>query len=177
MILSVIIGPLGNEKPVATEERAELTEQSVVTEAEVIENGETNRGVVRDIPSEYNDRTTNHRNSHDTLVSDHGWLTFEATAYVAMCSSGCTGITRTGIDVRNTITYEGKRIIAADPNVLPLGSEVVIELADGRTIEATVQDTGGAIDGYEIDLLVADEATAWEFGRQDVELRIINENN
>src|SRR5690606_1324618 len=45
---------------------------------------------------------------------------FEATFYTAFCPTGCTGITATGIDVRNTIYYEGKRIIAVDPKVIPL---------------------------------------------------------
>jgi 3D (Asp-Asp-Asp) domain-containing protein len=101
------------------------------------------------------------------------WLTMEATAYVALCDTGCTGITATGIDVRQSHTYEGKRIIAVDPAVVPLWSEVELRYADGRVERAVAIDTGGAIDGNRIDLLVADIDTAWVFGRQDVELRII----
>lgn len=48
-----------------------------------------------------------------------------------------------------------------------------IRLTDGRTIEAEAQDTGGAIKGRRIDLLVGDYDSAIQFGRQDVELRII----
>jgi 3D (Asp-Asp-Asp) domain-containing protein len=93
---------------------------------------------------------------------------------VALCKSGCTGITATGIDVRQSHTYEGKRIIAVDPAVVPLWSEVELRYADGRTERAICLDTGGAIDGNRIDLLVADIDTAWAFGRQSVELRIVN---
>jgi 3D (Asp-Asp-Asp) domain-containing protein len=103
------------------------------------------------------------------------WLTVEATAYVALCNSGCTGITATGIDVRLSHTYEGKRVIAVDPAVVPLWSEVELRYADGRVERAVAADTGGAIDGNRIDLLVADINTAWAFGRQDVNLRILNE--
>src|SRR5690554_3211015 len=47
------------------------------------------------------------------------WVTFEATAYVALCDSGCTGITATGYDVRNTIySPKGHRVIAVDPSVV-----------------------------------------------------------
>lgn len=102
------------------------------------------------------------------------WLTFEATAYVATCE-GCIGITKTGIDVRNTTRHNGRHIIAVDPAVIPLGSVVQIRLADGRTIEAEAQDTGGAIKGRRLDLLVGDYDSAIQFGRQDVELRIIKE--
>jgi 3D (Asp-Asp-Asp) domain-containing protein len=101
------------------------------------------------------------------------WITFEATAYVALCDTGCSGITKTGIDVRNTTTHEGKRIIAVDPSVIPLDTTVDIRLADGTTFEATAQDTGGAIRGNRLDLLVSTEDKAWQFGRQTVQLRIM----
>jgi 3D (Asp-Asp-Asp) domain-containing protein len=101
------------------------------------------------------------------------WITFEATAYVALCDTGCTGITKTGVDVRNTTTHEGKRVIAVDPSVIPLGSSVEIRLVDGTIIKATAQDTGGAIRGNRLDLLVSTEDKAWQFGRQTVQLRIM----
>lgn len=101
------------------------------------------------------------------------WQTFEATAYVALCDTGCIGITKTGIDVRNTITHEGKRIIAVDPSVIPLGSSVEIRLADGNTFEATAQDTGGNIRNHRIDLLMSTEKEARQFGRKRLEVRII----
>lgn len=100
-------------------------------------------------------------------------LTVSATAYVATCE-GCSGITKTGVDVRNTTHYEGKRVIAVDPAVIELGTTVRVELADGRTFMATAQDIGGAIDGHEIDVLVADRGTAIDFGRQDAKVTILN---
>jgi 3D (Asp-Asp-Asp) domain-containing protein len=111
------------------------------------------------------------------VVVEPLWQTFEATAYVALCDTGCIGITKTGIDVRNTTTHEGKRIIAVDPSVIPLGSSVEIRLADGTTFEATAQDTGGVIRGNRLDLLVSTEDLAWQFGRQTVEVRIIEEES
>jgi 3D (Asp-Asp-Asp) domain-containing protein len=101
------------------------------------------------------------------------WITFEATAYIALCDTGCTGITKTGIDVRNTTTHKGKRVIAVDPSVIPLGSSVEVQMSDGTTFEATAQDTGGAIRSNRIDLLVSTEDEAWQFGRQTVQLRIM----
>lgn len=96
-----------------------------------------------------------------------------ATAYVADCE-GCSGITKTGVDVRNTTHYEGKRVIAVDPSVIPLGTDVEVTLPNGDTFVATAQDIGGWIDGYEIDVLVADRETAIEFGRQQAEVRILD---
>jgi 3D (Asp-Asp-Asp) domain-containing protein len=113
----------------------------------------------------------------EPIVEVVEWITFEATAYVALCDTGCIGITKTGVDVRNTTTHEGKRVIAVDPSVIPLGSSVDIRLADGTTFEATAQDTGSAIRGHRLDLLVSTEDRAWQFGRQTVEVRIIEEES
>ncbi|MED3230342.1 3D domain-containing protein [Bacillus velezensis] len=102
------------------------------------------------------------------------WQTFEASAYTAYCAEGCTGITATGLDVSHTIYHGGKRIIAVDPSVIALGSTVEVRQADGTTFEAVAQDKGGAIKGDKIDVLVANEADAVQFGRQSVQVRVIN---
>ncbi|MCY7742951.1 3D domain-containing protein [Bacillus licheniformis] len=101
------------------------------------------------------------------------WRTFTATAYTAFCAEGCTGITKTGVDVSHSIYYEGARVIAVDPSVIALGSTVEVRLADGSSFRAKAIDTGGAIKGARLDLLVANEADAVQFGRQSVELRVI----
>ncbi|MEK3817445.1 3D domain-containing protein [Bacillus sp. FSL K6-1284] len=101
------------------------------------------------------------------------WKTFEATAYTAFCAEGCTGITKTGVDVSHSIYYEGARVIAVDPSVIALGSTVEVRLADGSSFRAKAIDTGGAIKGARLDLLVANESDAVQFGRQPVELRVI----
>ena len=99
--------------------------------------------------------------------------TFEATFYTAFCPTGCTGVTATGVDVRNTIYHAGKRIIAVDPNVIPLGSLVRVTLKDGTSFEATAQDTGGAIKGNRIDILVDNRDEAYRLGRQSVKVEIL----
>lgn len=99
--------------------------------------------------------------------------TYEATAYIALCY-GCSGVTSAGHDARKSIyTAEGYRVIAVDPSVVPLYSIVSVTLSDGTTFTAQALDTGGAINGHDIDLLVASESEAWEFGRQSVEIEII----
>lgn len=59
--------------------------------------------------------------------------------------------------------------------MVPLGSIVKVRLADGYEFAAIALDTGGAIKGEKIDVLMPDEARAWDFGRQAVEVRIENE--
>jgi len=100
---------------------------------------------------------------------------FEATFYTAFCPTGCTGITAMGFDVRNTIYHEGKRIIAVDPNVIPLGSVVKVTLANGDSFEAVAGDTGGAIKGRRIDVLVATRDEAYRHGRMTAKVEIIND--
>src|SRR5699024_7291610 len=98
---------------------------------------------------------------------------FEATFYTAFCPTGCTGITATGVDVSNTIYHKGKRIIAVDPSVIPLGSHVKVTLEDGTSFEATALDVGGVIKGNRIDILVASRDEAYRLGRQTVKVEII----
>lgn len=95
-----------------------------------------------------------------------------ATAYIALCDTGCTGITRTGIDVRN---YPSKRIVAVDPNVIPLHSKVKVTLPSGEQFYAVAEDTGGDIKGNRIDILMSTRNEAVNFGRQNVKVEVLKE--
>lgn len=92
-------------------------------------------------------------------------LTMVATAYTADCT-GCSGITAIGIDVRNSTP----NIIAVDPSVIPLGSKVWVE-GYGTAIAG---DTGGAIKGNKIDLLVSDYSKAINYGVRTVTVKILD---
>lgn len=69
------------------------------------------------------------------------------------CNEWADGITYTG-----TVATEG-RTIAVDPDVIPLGSTVVI---DGQ--EYIAEDIGGAIQGNRIDVFMDSHAAAWDAG-------------
>lgn len=90
----------------------------------------------------------------------------EATAYTAYCD-GCSGITATGIDIRSN---PGIKVIAVDPRVIPLGSRVWVE-GYGYAIAG---DTGGAIKGNIIDLLVSSKQEAANWGRRQVRIKVLN---
>lgn len=93
-------------------------------------------------------------------------LTMEATGYGRDCT-GCSGITATGIDVRKNPNL---KVISVDPNVIPLGSKVWVE---GYGV-AIAGDTGGAIKGNRIDVLLPSEAYAAEhWGRRTVKVKIL----
>ncbi len=89
-----------------------------------------------------------------------------ATAYTAHCN-GCSGITSTGINLR---ANPNTKVIAVDPNVIPLGSKVWVE-GYGYAIAG---DTGGAIKGNKIDLHFPTKQAAYKFGRRQVKVKVIN---
>ena len=103
-------------------------------------------------------------------------LEMEATFYTARCS-GCLGITKTGQDVKKTIYDGSNRIIAVDPNIIQLGSLVVVELENGESFKAIAGDTGGAIKGNKIDVLVSTTKEALQLGRQKAKVTIKGDNN
>ncbi|PGT81379.1 MULTISPECIES: 3D domain-containing protein [Bacillaceae] len=94
-------------------------------------------------------------------------LTVTATAYTANCE-GCSGTTKMGIDLH---ANPDKKVIAVDPDVIPLGSTVEVE-GYGTAIAA---DTGGAIKGNKIDVFIPSESDALQWGKQQVEVKIIEE--
>ncbi|MFF5997069.1 ubiquitin-like domain-containing protein [Lysinibacillus sp. KU-BSD001] len=89
-----------------------------------------------------------------------------ATAYTAGCN-GCTGITATGLNIK---ANPNMKVIAVDPNVIPLGSKVWVE-GYGYAVAA---DTGGAIKGNKIDILVSSKSAAKSWGRKKVRIKVLN---
>jgi 3D (Asp-Asp-Asp) domain-containing protein len=102
-------------------------------------------------------------------------LNMVLTYYVADCR-GCSGITKTGINVSNTIYYKNMRVIATDPRVIPLHSIVKIQTKN-ETYIAYAADTGGAIKGKILDVLVSSRSEAFRLGRQNATVTILKEGN
>lgn len=153
------------EEPEQEEVSEEVEEMEEEPEQEPVEHEkEEHEKVVEEQPEE--DAEEEHSVGSETMD-------IEATAYVAHCDTGCTGTTATGVDVSSGIYHEGKRVIAVSPDQIPLGSDVEVELNDGTVIEAVAEDTGGDIGYGRLDLLVESEEEAYRFGRQSVEVRII----
>lgn len=93
-------------------------------------------------------------------------ISVEATAYTAKCE-GCSGITYTGVDLNKD---PNAKVIAVDPSVIPLGTEVYVE-GYGNAIAA---DIGGAIKGNRIDIHVPTKDEAFSWGRRTVNVTILN---
>lgn len=85
-------------------------------------------------------------------------MSFVATAY---CRDGKTA----------SGAHTGGGIVAADPDVLPLGARIRVSgLKRGRDGVYSVMDTGRRIRGRRIDLFVESCAAAKRFGKQPVRI-------
>lgn len=96
----------------------------------------------------------------------------ESTAYTNdAADNGSYGgrvLTATGHDVTDSIYYNGMRIIAVDPAVIPLGTVVHIEGVG----QAVALDTGGRIKGNIVDLLVDTKGEAINWGRRHITITL-----
>ena len=92
-------------------------------------------------------------------------LYVSATAYSH--ESSITGLTATGYNIK---ANPNMKLIAVDPSVIPLGTKVWVEGYG----EAVAGDTGGAIKGHKIDVLMPSSAQAISWGRKTVKIVILN---
>jgi 3D (Asp-Asp-Asp) domain-containing protein len=81
-----------------------------------------------------------------------------ATAYCPCveCCGKSDGITSTGVKAK------ANRTIAADPNILPYGTEILCSMG-----EYVVEDCGGSIKGNRVDFFFDSHEQAVEFGIQE----------
>src|SRR5690625_6441278 len=93
-------------------------------------------------------------------------MNMTATAYTAECD-GCSGITYTGLNLNED---RHKKVIAVDPNVIPLGTRVHVEGYG----EAIAGDIGSAIKGNKIDIHVPTKDEAFSWGVREVVVTILD---
>ncbi|AXF42226.1 cell wall binding peptidase [Bacillus phage Maceta] len=99
-------------------------------------------------------------------------ITVVATAYTAdPAENGGTygGVVKTATGFNLTANPSAK-VIAVDPRVIPLGSKVYVEGYG----EAMALDTGGAIKGNRIDVLMPNNKVSNDWGRKTVNVTILN---
>ncbi|HDR8452899.1 TPA: SH3 domain-containing protein [Bacillus cereus] len=131
-----------------------------------IKNVESSKPVVKEKPA-----AKPVAKSTETSVPTGGReITVEATAYTADPSeNGSYGgrvLTAMGHDLT---ANPNMKVIAVDPKVIPLGSKVWVEGYG----EAIAGDTGGAIKGNRIDVLVGSDGSANSWGRKSVKVKVI----
>ncbi|QQK79422.1 peptidoglycan-binding protein [Salicibibacter cibi] len=156
-----------SELETGTEEEIEEPQEESSEEGTAEETTEeTTEAENEETSTETTEETTSTDNESSSENPEGTTYQMEATAYTAECN-GCSGITATGKDLRND---RNANVVAVDPNVIPLGSTVHVE-GYGEAIAA---DTGGAINGEKIDLHVPTQEEATSFGRQNVEVTVLD---
>lgn len=115
----------------------------------------------------------------DTLVPDSASMTlvgdFRSTFYCPdyCCNQEWAGTTATGAIPTPGVT------VAVDTSLIPLGSKVYVEFEEPRLQFLNgvyiAQDTGGAIKGYKIDVLVESHALALSLGVGNAKVYMISE--
>lgn len=176
----IITGQKLKVKQDANEEKQEVTEEPVAEEpaeeevaqepepkaeentAEKVETVEQEEPAEKAEPVEQ----SNEQEQSSEASSNGETKTVTATAYTAKCD-GCSGVTSTGIDLN---ADPNKKVIAVDPSVIPLGTEVYVE-GYGKAVAG---DTGGAIKGNKIDLHVPSKEEANSWGVQTVNVEILD---
>lgn len=176
----IITGQKLKVKQDANEEKQEVTEEPVAeepAEEEVAQEPEPKaeentaekvETVEQEEPAEKAEPVaqSNEQEQSNEASSNGETKTVTATAYTAKCD-GCSGVTSTGIDLN---ADPNKKVIAVDPSVIPLGTEVYVE-GYGKAVAG---DTGGAIKGNKIDLHVPSKEEANSWGVQTVNVEILD---
>lgn len=104
------------------------------------------------------------QNNNSEQIGEGKEMYVSATAY-SWESSGA--VTRLGYNIKEN---PNMKLIAVDPSVIPLGKKVWVE---GYGI-AIAGDTGGAITGHKIDVLMPTKEMALSWGRKTVKIVILN---
>lgn len=112
------------------------------------------------------DKNKEDKDKHESEDPEGETLSLESTAYTASCD-GCSGVTKTGVDLD---ANPDEKVIAVDPDVIPLESEVYVE---GYGY-ATAEDTGSDIKGDRVDLFIPSEEDAMDWGRQTIDVTIVD---
>lgn len=101
-------------------------------------------------------------------------LSMNATGYDASSCGKSPGQRGYGVTATGRAAVHG--VVAVDPSVIPMGTRLYIESADGRYVYGTAVagDTGGAIKGSRIDLCFNTNGEARSFGRRTVNVYVLN---
>jgi len=137
------------------------TVEAITLENESLENQQTfnqqNNQTNQSEPVQVLNPAANSESNNKLIVEANA---FRATAY---CLKGRTA---NGGGVR-------RGIVAADPRVLPLGSQIQLN-AGSYSGTYTVADTGGAVKGRKLDIWVPSCSEAIRFGRRNVMVSRLN---
>lgn len=86
--------------------------------------------------------------------------------YIATAYAQKQDLTASGLNVH-------RHVVAADPDILPIGSRIKIKRAGRYSGEYVVADTGEKIQGRKLDIYMPSARVCRKFGTKPVQVRII----
>ena len=111
--------------------------------------------------------------STSSVSSNRTLGSFKVTSYAVGDGMTPSTVTANGANVANTIySPEGYRIIAVDTSVIPMNTVVRVTM-NGQSFLAKSSDTGSAIVGNKIDLLVNSPSEAINNGVQEATIEVV----
>ncbi|WP_212934789.1 cell wall-binding protein EntD [Bacillus hominis] len=156
--------PVQDEAP--TKEKTSAKNDTAVKGKESVKSGESSKPVAQAKPV----AKPVAKSTETSAPAGGREITVEATAYTANPSENGTYGGRVLTAMGHDLTANpNMKVIAVDPKVIPLGSKVWVEGYG----EAIAGDTGGAIKGNRIDVLVGSDSTADSWGRKSVKVKVI----
>ncbi|MED4454654.1 3D domain-containing protein [Metabacillus fastidiosus] len=148
------------------EKRAALAYENAKRNEKISNNTNTATKAPAKTASSNTAANTNTNNDNDNIdKGDQKGFYVTATAYSHEESTH--GITSLGYNIKKN---PNMKLIAVDPSVIPLGKKVWVEGYG----EAIAGDTGGAIVGHKIDVLMPSGQAARQWGRKTVKVIILN---
>src|SRR5947209_7291416 len=86
-----------------------------------------------------------------------------------------TAYAQSGTTASGEITH--RHVVAADPDILPLGSRIKIRRAGKYSGEYVVADTGAKIQGRRLDIYMPSESACKKFGSRLVRVKVLQVGN
>ena len=76
------------------------------------------------------------------------------------------GLTASGVPAQS-------HVVAADPDILPIGTRIKIRHAGRYSGEYVVADTGEKIEGRHVDIFIPNQAACRKFGKKTVRIQVV----
>ena len=162
-------------------DRKKKEELAVIEEKEevvVIENKNSSENVINN-KEEIKEQSEENISLEEPPLEYKKVIEAKATAY-CLCKKCCGksethpeyGVTASGLKI---IPGTNMKVIAVDPNIVPLGTKVYVEGLNGAKDYgyAIAADTGSAIKDLKIDLYMDTHEKAYQWGRKNVKVYVI----
>lgn len=105
------------------------------------------------------------------------WITFVASVCLSAATSRLNGVYVATAYAQPGVTASGqivhRHVVAADPDVLPIGSRIKIKRAGRYSGEYVVADTGEKIQGRKLDIYLPSARACKKFGTKPVKVKVV----